>query len=286
MSENVLVTGATGKVGRELVRRLLDRGVGVLAGTRSPARARSVFADDVDVVELDYHRADTYDGALHWADRVFLVPAPFDPNHYTTLVSFMDWAVQTGIGHLVLLSAMGVERVDDLHLRKVERHVHDTGVAWTFLRPNWLMQNFSVGYIPERIRDGLPFALPAGDAKVSFVDVRDVADVAAEVLTSDRHHREAFTLTGPQSLDHHEAARVMGEVSGRDVTYEPVDGETMREILMGRGRSGTEADVIVRAYGAMRDGYREEVTSAVSDLLGREPVSFQAFAEEHAGVWA
>lgn len=286
MHENILVAGATGKVGSELVRRLRDAGARVRAGTRSPDRARELFGEGVEVVELDYHRADTYDGAVHWADRLFVVPAPFDPDHYDTLIPFLDWAVQSGTEHLVLQSAMAVERVDDLHLHKVERHVQETGVDWTFLRPNWFMQNFSEGYVRESVRREGSFALPAGRAAVSFVDARDVAEVAAAVLTTDDHVGAAYTLTGPRALDHFEAADVLSEVAGRPVAYREVADDDFRELLRERGRRGPEADVIVRAYRSMRDGWRVEATESVAELLGRQPTGFRAFAEEHAEAWA
>lgn len=290
MNENILVTGATGKVGRALIRRLLADGANVRAGTRSPERARELFGDEVEVVELDYHRADTYDGAVHWADRLFVVPAPFDPDHYDTLIPFLDWAVQSGTEHLVLQSAMGVERIDDLHLHKVERHVEQTGVDVTFLRPNWFMQNFSEGYIRESIAGEGSFALPAGETAVSFVDARDVAAVAAAVLTGGGtgagHVGRAYTLTGPEALDHYQAAGVLSEVAGRPVEYRAVADDVFRTILRERGRREAEVEVIVRAYGSMRDGWRIEATDTVAELLGRPPTSFRDFAAEHAEVWA
>ena len=286
MSENILVTGATGKVSRELFPRLLDAGAGVIAATRHPERARELFPDDAEVVELDYQRTDTWDQAVHWADRVFLAPAPFDPRAYETLVPFLDWAVQSSTRHLVLLTAMTVERVDELALRKVEEHLAETGIDHTFLRPNWLMQNFSEGYVQECVvRDGA-ISLSGGDGKVSFVDVRDVADVAARVLTSEEWIGRSPVLTGPEALDHAEAAAVNSEDSGRDVEYHPVDDEVMRTILRERGRSDDEIRVILDLYASMRDGWRAGVTDDVESILGRPPTTFRQFARDQAEAWA
>lgn len=289
VQENVLVTGTTGKVGRMLVGLLAERGSHVMAGSRSPETARELVGDaaddDVEVVELDYERTATWDEAVQWSDRVFLVPAPFDPHQYETLVPFLDWAVASGTRHVVLLSALPAGITDDLHLRTVEQHVEKTGVAWTFLRPNWLMQNFSQGYVLECVRKEDSFVLPAGDGAVSFVDARDVARAAAEVLTSDEHFGAAYGLTGPEALDHDAAAAVLSEVLDRPIRYEAVSEEHFRGVLAERERAPAEAEVILTAYRSMREGRRSDVTTAVEDLTGRPPTSFRRFVEEHAAVW-
>ena len=120
MPEKILVTGATGKLGSELIRLLLETDAEVKAGTRNPERAGTRFADDVEVVRLDYDVTETWDAAVQWADRVFLVPPPFDPDSDERLVPFIDWAVQSGTRHIVLVSAMGAEARDQLALRGVE----------------------------------------------------------------------------------------------------------------------------------------------------------------------
>lgn len=285
MREKILVTGATGKVGQELVPRLLGAGAGVRAATRSPERARRLFGRELDIVELDYHRAETYDAAVHWADRVFLVPAPFDPWAHETLVPFLDWAVQSGTEHMVLLTALTVDRVDDLALRKVELHVAETGVEYTFLRPNTFMQNFTRGYVRACLDEDGVFALPAGEGNVSFVDAGDVAEVAARVLTSELHFGVAHELTGPEALDHFEVAEILTRVSGRSIEYRPVEEEGMRTILRERGRGEEETEEILSLYRSVREGWREPVTGDVEAVLGRPARSFRSFAEERVAMW-
>jgi len=285
MSENVLVTGATGKVGSHLVGRLLDRGCRVRAGTRDPDGARRILPAGTEVVELDYDRAETWDAAVQWADRVFLTPAPFDPHQLETLVPFLDWAVSSDTRHVVLLSVLGAERIHGLHLRKVEEHLAETGVEWTFLRPNWFMQNFSVGYVLECLRAEGAFALPADDARVSFVDARDVAEAAAVVLTTREHFGRAHPLTGPEALSHEEAAAVLSEVADRPLRYEAVSDDIFRTILRERGRTEEEQERILGAYRSMREGWRAQVTDGVEQITGAAPTTFRTFAQEHAEVW-
>jgi uncharacterized protein YbjT (DUF2867 family) len=284
MAEKILVTGATGKVGSELVRLLAGRGVEVKAGTRTPS-AQPAPAEGVEVVELDYTATETWDAAVQWADRVFLVPPPFDPRSDDRLVPFLDWAVQSGSRHLVLLSAMGAEAREQMALRRIEQRIERTGVGWTFLRPNIYMQNFSSGFVAHQIRQSGAFRLAAGDSAVSFVDGRDVAAVAAAVLTGDSHLGKAYTLTGPDALTHAAAASVISEVAGRPVTYQAVPQDDMQQSLLEWGWPADQAETFARLLSAIREGVRAPVTHDLETVLGRPATSFQQFARDHAGSW-
>jgi uncharacterized protein YbjT (DUF2867 family) len=285
MTDKILVTGATGKLGFALVRRLLDAGVEVKAGTRSPERCAQAFADAVEVVHLDYDVTETWDAAVQWADRVFLVPPPFDPDADTRLVPFLDWAVQSGTRHVVLMSAMGAEARDQLSLHRIERRLASTGVAWTILRPNIYMQNFARGFVARAIRDGGAFRLSAGSGRVSFVDVRDVAEIAARVLGRDDDFDHAYTLTGPAALGHEDVALEIGKAAGKPVRYEPIDDAAMRTLLIGADWPAPQADTFVALLRSIRDDERATVTDDAARLLGRQPTPFAAFARDHAGSW-
>jgi uncharacterized protein YbjT (DUF2867 family) len=285
MAEKILVTGATGRVGRELVRRLVEGGVEVKAGVRRPRGDAVDGLAGAELVELDYDATETWDAAVQWADRVFLVPPPFDPRSDERLVPFLDWAVQSGSRHMVLLSAMGAEARERMALRRIEQRIERTGVAWTFLRPNIYMQNFARRLLAEPIRAEGRFRLPAGEAAVSFVDGRDVAAVAATVLTGEDHIGRAYTLTGPEALSHQDAARLIAEAAGRPVEYQAVEDEEMREMLREAGWPGDQVDTFARLFAAIREGQRAAVTNHVEQVLGRAPVSFSQFAREHADAW-
>ncbi|MEX2466000.1 MAG: SDR family oxidoreductase [Gemmatimonadota bacterium] len=285
MGDRILVTGATGIVGSELVRLLVQDGIEVKAGTRSPDRARDLFDPGVEVVELDYRQPATFDAAVEWADRVFLQPPPFDPHAYDTLAPLLDWAVQAGTEHVVTLSAMGMEVRGDLPIRRLEKHVASLGVDYTFLRPNLLMQNFRRDFLGDRIRRTGKFAMPVGDAAISMVDGRDVAAVAAVALTGTEHMGHAYTLTGPEAITHQEMASVLSEVSGRDVRFESCSDQDMLGWLIGAGWSPQIAGVVISLYQSVRAGVRAAVTKDVERVLGKPARSFRAFAEDYAEEW-
>ena len=285
MSEKVLVTGATGKVGTEVVQGLVAHGCEVKAGTRHPARARELFDPSVEVVELDYDRAETYDAAVQWADRLLLTPPPFDPNAYETVSAFLDWAVASGTRHVTLLSAMGVDRRADLALRRVERQLEEVGVEHTILRPNLFMQNFAPGFLADEIRRDGTVSLPAGDAEVSFVDTRDVASVAIQALTGEKHFARTHTLTGPESLTLDQAAGIIAETLGKPVTYRPIQEPEMREFLEERGWSEGRIETALGLFRSVRNGLRAPVTDAVSRILQRDATPFGSYARDHVDHW-
>jgi uncharacterized protein YbjT (DUF2867 family) len=285
MSERILVTGATAPVGRELVRLLAESGAEVKAGTRHPERAAGLFDPTVEVVELDYALPATFDGAVEWADRLFLQPPAFDPDAYQTLAPLLDWAVQAGTGHVVALSAMGMEVREDLPLRRLERHVESLGVDYTILRPNFYMQTFGEGFLGDRIRRTGSFRMPVEDALVSLVDGRDVAAVAAVALTGSEHMGEAYTLTGPEALTHADIAGVISAAAERDVSFEPCSDEEMLGWLTGAGWRADVAGVVIALYQSVRGGVRADVTADVLSLLGHSARTFEQFAEEHEDLW-
>lgn len=285
MTDKILVTGATGKLGFALVRRLLEAGVEVKAGTRNPERCADAFGDAVEVVHLDYDVTESWDYAVQWADRVFLVPPPFDPDADERMVPFLDWAVQSGTRHVVLVSAMGAEARDQLSLHHIERRLASTGVAWTILRPNIYMQNFARGFVARAIREEGVFRLSAGAGGVSFVDVRDVAEIAARVLSGDADFDKAYTLTGPAALSHDEAAAAIGRAAGKPVRYESIDDDAMRAELLQAEWPASQADTFVALLRAIRENERASVSEDAARLLGRPATSFDAFARDHASAW-
>ncbi len=279
--DNILVTGATGRVGRELVRLLLREGVAVRAATRHPARARELFGDSVEVVELNYWHTETYDAALTWADRLFLVPPPFTPRAHEAIGPLLDWAVSTRVRHVVLLSGMAVPDDPELDLRRTELHVMAQETEHTILRPNLYMQNVRPGFISRQAaRDDQVIRLAAGEGQVSLVDVRDVAEVAARVLTGDEGFGLELTLTGPEALSMAEAVRRLEREAGWSLRYRAVDDEAFRLILLEEGWGQGEAEVILELFRAIREGRRAPVHPDLPEFLGRPPRTFRDFARE------
>src|SRR6266702_5824633 len=173
MAKTVLVTGATGTVGRDVAKLLSKKGAAVRAGVRDQAKARKQFGADIALATFDFEDAASFPGALKGIEKVFLLP-PLMPNQVEVANAFVDAAKRAGVRHIVKLSAIGVDtesfKFGEWHAAG-ERHIRESGLAFTFLRPNSFMQNF-INYFPPR--DGAIY-LPWGNGRASFVDVRDIA---------------------------------------------------------------------------------------------------------------
>ncbi|MCI0433324.1 MAG: NmrA family NAD(P)-binding protein [Gemmatimonadetes bacterium] len=285
MADRVLVTGATGKVGRELVRRLLGSGEVVRAGTRRPAVARESFGTSVESVEMDYDATETWDAALQWVDRLFLMPPPFEPDAYETIHPFLDWAVTGGVQKVVLLSAMDVENLPELPLHRLERHLMTLGVPHVVLRPNLFMQNFTDGFLLDGIRERGTIELSTGAGRVSFVDGKDVAAIAAAALQDSRHDGRAYTLTGSEALDMQDVAAILSESAGRTIAYEAIDDARLRDTLTTMRWPVRRIAVALGLFRSVRDGRRAAVHPDLEDVLGSPPTRFADFAAGHGSAW-
>jgi uncharacterized protein YbjT (DUF2867 family) len=274
----ILVTGATGKVGRELVKELNAAGAAFRVGARDPGKVTGM-----DAVFFDYDRPETFEPALAGAEKFFLLT----PDRNERELAAVETAKRAGVRHLVKLSVWGADEdafaIGRAH-RAVEKAVEASGIPHTFLRPNGLMQNFST-YRMETIRSQSAFFDACGEAKHSIVDARDVAAVAAKVLTGGSHAGKVYKLSGPEALSNAEMADSLSRAAGRTIRYVVLNDADYRKGLMDAGIPEIFADALVDLDAYYRSGAPSAVTPDVEKVLGRKPRSFHQFARDHAAVW-
>jgi len=285
MAGKILVVGATGTVGSHLVAELERRGEAVRAATRDPGGTPRRPGAAAEFVEFDFERPETFAHAVAGADRAFLIARPGDEQADRVALPFIEEMKRQGVRHVVNLTAIGVEQRDEMALRKVERFLEGSGLGFTHLRPNFFMQVFSTGPLLEALRATGALQIPAADARISYIDARDIAAVAAAALTERGHAGKAYTLTGAHALDHDEVAQAISEAAGRAVRYVPIGEDAARSAIASAGLSAERVERLIGFYRLVRAGLAAPVSPDVQAILGRAPGSFAQFAREHASCW-
>jgi uncharacterized protein YbjT (DUF2867 family) len=198
---------------------------------------------------------------------------------------FIDMAKKEGVRLIVNLTAMGVEQDDSFMLRILEKYVEASGIPYTHLRPNWFMQNFNSGPMLADIRATGGLHLPASDARLSFIDLRDIAAVGLAALTEPRHAGNAYTLTGGEALDHYQVVDILSRAAGKTIMYVPLSEEDACAALT---KAGVAPDLIERwtkFYRIVRQGLCAPVTHDAESVLGRPTLAFEQYAKDHAASW-
>ena len=273
----ILVTGATGTIGSELLRELVRQGEPV----RAAVHVRPLDVDGVETCSIDYDRPETLSPALEGIDTLFLLSRQV--SHERPMV---DAASEAGVKRVVYISSFKADTdtfiVGQLH-REIELYIQGSGMAWTFLRPNYLMQNY-VTLMGDDIRNEDAFYDSIGDARVSRIDARDVSHVAARVLTGWGYDDRAYDLSGPEAMTHHQAREALSETLGRRIRYVELDDDSFRRRMISQGVPEDFAGLLEDVNRRNRNGETEDdtLTDNVRNILGREPTPFSQFCRDHA----
>ena len=284
MKDAILVTGATGNVGREIVRLLEQKALPVRAAVSDPERATAMFGEGVACTQFRFGEADTYAQAFHDVRAVFLMRPPQIVNVKKNIYPAIDAAQKAGVKHMVFLSLQGVEKNPLVPHHKIEKYLMRSGIRYTFLRPSFFMQNLSTTHRDEIRNDNCIF-VPAGAGKTSFVDVRDIAEVAVKVLTETGHENSAYELTGNEALSYDEVAGIFSQVLERPIRYARPSAFHFWQEMRSKGHPAAFVVVMLALYTVARLGWAAKTTDDVTTLLARPPISMRQFIEDHAHIW-
>ncbi|MDZ4187712.1 MAG: NAD(P)H-binding protein [Hydrogenophaga sp.] len=273
-----LVIGANGQIGSTLATLLASQG-------HTVRRATSRAASQPDEVTVNLATGEGLAAALTGADQLFLMAPPGYANQQELLIPAIDAARAAGVHKVLLLSAMGANADDNIPLRQAELHLEHSGLAWNVIRPNWFMQNFHTFWLHGIQTQGQIF-LPVGDAKGSFIDTRDIAAVAAKLLSGDEFVNAAHDLTGSESLDHTQVAAILSQAAGRTIGYTDIPEEAMRQGLLGAGLPADYTEFLLIILGAFKAGFAAHITNAVQQITGQEPIRLEQYAQDFKSHWA
>ena len=279
----VLVTGASGNVGREVARACAAAGSTVRVAQRAAVSERSAL----ETLAFDFAQPHTWGAALEGCQSVFLMRPPPIADMKATLNPFIERAYALGVEHIVFLSVVGAEKVSWIPHRKVELHLERLGLGFTLLRAGFFAQNFQDAYRADILEDARVY-VPAANGRVAFLDVADVGDVAAHVLRDPRPYRgRALELTGPEALTFDDATEQLSRVLGRRVAYEPATLAGYAWHLK-RRRLLPWMQVLVQTilHAGLRRGDAENVSPVTLELLGRPARTLASYFERCADRWA
>jgi uncharacterized protein YbjT (DUF2867 family) len=283
----ILVTGATGKNGLEIIRRLSGRQERIRAMIRKQSDTKKFTPrPNLEFVEADFDDAANLHKALSGVQRAFLVTNSSEKVEERQL-RFVEVARESGVKHVVYLSQLHASSDSPLRFLRyhaaVESALRTSGMSYTNLRPNLYMQGMLM--IGKTIAsEGRLFA-PAGIARISVVDVRDVAAVAVAALTKGGHEGKTYDITGPEALTHAQMAELLSQALKRPVTFVDVTEEAFREGLRTIRMPDWQADGLAEDFAHYRRGEAADISSAVKDVTGVAPHPFSIFARDHVAAF-
>ncbi|MBV7532345.1 SDR family oxidoreductase [Chitinophaga sp. sic0106] len=283
----ILLTGATGKVGTYLTRQLAQQGIPFRAMVRNREDVPKLSSlPGAEVVLGDFDHPDSLRQAVAGIESAFLLTNS-TAKAAQQQITFTDIAAGAGVKQLVKLSQYKADAASPVRFLRyhaaVEAHIKASGMAYTFLRPNLFMQGFLL-FKDNIIHQGKFFA-PAGSAKVSVVDARDIAAVAAQVLVTQHWNNRVLDITGPEALSHEEIAAILSAITGRHIRYIDVTPEDMLQAVLSLGFPVWQAEGLIEDYAHYARGEAAAVSSTVQLVTGKPARSFAAFIADHAAYF-
>jgi uncharacterized protein YbjT (DUF2867 family) len=279
----ILVTGASGTLGKAVLNEVARSGAkhkGMYRSTDEVAKAPS----GTQAVVADFAKKETLAPALHGVESVYLVCSPI-PDLPQLEGNVIDASVASGVKHIVLSSALGAgdypKSFPSWH-RKVEDKLKNTGISFTILRPNSFHQNVLTYFAPSIRAQGV-FYGSMGQARVSFVDVRDIASVAAKTLAGGQHSGKIYELNGPEALTYTEVAEKIAKHAGRAAQYVDIPAEAQRKAMLEQGMPAWQVDALLDLQEYYASGKGGVVDQVLPTLLGRPPIMMDRFLSEVAG---
>ena len=271
------ITGATGNIGKLVVQELLNKGhhvkAAILSGESLPHHQQ------LELIEFDFTKPETWKPALDQVDRVFLMRPPHIANIKRDMLPFLRYLKDSTCTQTVFMSVQGADKNPWVPHRKVELALHELAIPHSLLRPSFFMQNLTTTHLPE-IRDENQLMIPAGKGKTNFIDGFDIACCAAEILLKPNLHNKAYTVTGLQSYSYQEIADKLSQVLGRTITYK--NPGALGFLAYHRKKRALGMSLVMLAlYSIVKLGKGDITTTDTEIILQRKPKDLTTFLLDH-----
>ena len=285
MAAKILVTGATGSVGKALINELVEKGKEVRAAIHTPEKYDYIKTSGVEPVSLEFGDFATIDRALQDIESLFLI-TPIAREEVEFARRIVDRARMWGVGHIVRLSMLNAEDIPGTQFtrwhRQAEYYIEESGIPYTFIRPNAYMQNF-LRYVQP---SGSFIAMPLDNKKVSYIDVRDIGAVGAEVLIGGKDFfGRTLELTGPDPITMDDVTDALSKEIRSHIGYISIPEDIARHIFESIGTPDWMAEGLLELYALQREEKNSIVTSTVEDITGRKPQAFDKFARDYMNAF-
>ncbi len=278
----VLITGASGSVGKAVLQEASRKESKVRAMYRSKEEAAKA-PSGCEAVLADYANKQSLRNALDGVASVYVVCSPI-PQLVELESNVLDVCKESGVKHVVLNSALGArdygKSFPSWH-RKVEDKLKGTGMSYTILRPNGFLQNI-VAYNAPSIRTQGAFYAAMGDAKVSYLDVGDIAVVAVKALQGGAHSGKTYELNGPEAISNQELAKRISKVTGRTVNYVDIPEDAQRKAMLGAGMPEWQVTALLELQQYYKQGGAAKTDSLLQALIERAPVTLDQYLTANA----
>ncbi|MBE9463370.1 SDR family oxidoreductase [Dyadobacter subterraneus] len=289
-SASILITGATGNIGKELTKHLASKGIPFRAMVRSMDNLQDFEGlnfSGAEVISGDFNNPESLQNALKGIEKAFLLTNSSEQAEQQQ-ATFVNLAADARVKHIVKLSQWAADINSPVRFLRyhavIENLIKESGMAYTFLRPNLFMQGL-LGFRETIIKQNQFFGA-IGNAKISIVDTRDIAAVAGEVLSSPGHEGKIYNLTGPESLTHHEMAEKLSATLGRKIEFIDITPKALKQTLLHVGFPEWQAEGLVEDYAHYKLGEASEVKFGVREAIGNEAKSFDYFVKDYASMFS
>jgi uncharacterized protein YbjT (DUF2867 family) len=284
MASTILVTGATGNIGLDVFKRLTSMGLSPAAAVRNPDKARDVLGSETNLTPFDFKDPTTHAAAFQGIKKLFLMRPPDIADVKTFVRPVIQTARAAGVEQVVFLSLLGVDNNPIVPHHTIEKDLMASGMAWTFLRASFFMQNLNTTHRAE-IKDENSLFMPSGHGKTSFIDGRDIAAVGAMSLAEKGHENKAYALTGSEALDYFNVADIFTGVLGRKITYLNPSVFTFARRMKAKGNPWAYVLVTSALYSTARFGMAAKITDELERLLKRPPIQMRQYVEDYRAMW-
>jgi len=284
MAEKILIIGATGSIGLEVAQRLVAEKQPVRIAVRNPDKAESLNLNGSEVVHFEYQKPETFFNAFKSVSKIVLVSPPSFLRIHDDVIHAVNVAKDSGVKLIVNISAMGIDKDENEPMRLIEKHIQKSGLNYVLLRPSCFMQNFT-NLFRDFIKEDNEISAPAEDAKSSFVDIRDVADVAVRVLMDDNFNKQIFTLTGKQSFNLHVIAYLFSEELKREIIYSKISEDFFKKTLLSAGWPIITIEGTLELCNYIKGNSNSKISDDIEKILNREPIKFEQFIKDNSDIW-